>query len=198
MTPRPTLVFCCISLVSLTCSNMPTHATPRLEETLTGNEFLAGLVGSWTSGKHKDDASCIRQECRWILNRKYLEIETFIDIKPHPTKTWKTLIAYDPTGNSYRPWNYADDGVVTAEQGSWDKRKQQIDFKGHTSTGCESISSLRLIKKDFLERDVSVYVDDDRDVLSGVAFTLERVSNTEAKQLPREALTLPGVDVGRD
>ncbi len=183
MTPRPALAICCIWLAVATWLIPLTHADPFPEGTLGGDEVLARLVGSWAAAKHKDDPSYIRQECQWTLSRKFLEIETVVDIKGHPKLSWRTLIAYEPTDNSYRLWNFSDDGVVTTERGTWNSKWKTVRFEGRTSTGRESNSSLRLFDdKDCMERAVFVDLDEDGDVESGVAFTLGRVSNTEAKQ----------------
>ncbi len=183
--PRPTLATCCVWLAVVTCSSTPPAAASPLEETLAGNDLLAGLVGSWGIGEDEKDASYIRQTCQWILNKKYLEIETFVDMKGHPTSSWRTLIAYEPSDKSYRLWNFSEDGVVTTERGTWNSRLKGIDFKGRTSTNRKSYSSLRIFGKDCMERCVNVYVDADGDVVSGVGFTLYRLSNAEAEQLTK-------------
>lgn len=186
MTPRPTLAVCFLWLAVATCLNPLTHAGPPPEETLDGGEVLARLVGSWAAPEHKDDPSCIRQKCQWTLSKKFLEIETFVDIKPHPPKAWRTLIAYEPADNSYRLWRFSDDGVVATERGTWNRKRKTVSFKGRTSTGRESNSSLTLFDdKDSMERAVFVDLHEDHDVQSGVAFTLGRVSNTTAKQLTK-------------
>jgi hypothetical protein len=184
MTPRPTLAICFVWLAVATWLNPLTHADPPAEGTLDGDEVLARLVGSWAAPEHKDDTSCIRQECQWTLNKKFLEIKTFVDIKPHPPKTWRTLIAYESTDSSYRLWRFSDDGVVTTERGTWNSKWKTVNFEGRTSTGRDSHSSLRL-GADSMERAVFVDLDEDGDVQSGVAFTLVRVSNTKAKQLTK-------------
>ncbi|MFY9254659.1 MAG: hypothetical protein WAO83_14495 [Fuerstiella sp.] len=186
MTPRTTLAICFVWLAVALWLNPVTHAAPPPEGTLDGDEVLARLVGSWAAAEYKDDPSCIRQECQWVLNRKYLEIQTFVDIKPHPPKTWKTLIAYEPTDNSYRLWRFSDDGVVTTERGTWDSKRKTVSFEGRTSNGRDSSSLLTLFDdKDSMERSVFVDLDEDGDVQSGVAFSLGRVSNTAAKQLTK-------------
>ena len=181
---RRTLAICCLSLAIVTYSSS-TSATPLLEETLAGNELLAGLVGSWGTGEKGEDEFYVRQKCQWVLNKKYLEIETFVDIKGHPTSSWRTLIAYEPSDKSYRLWNFSEDGVVTTERGAWNSRSKGIDFKGRTSTDRISYSSLRVFDEDSMLRDVNVYVDAEGDVVTGVAFTLYRLSDVETEQLTK-------------
>ncbi len=172
-----------IFLILVPCCSSLAHATPCMEETPTGKEILARLVGSWSSGKGTDFA--ISQNCEWILNRKYLEIETTIDIAGQPKSNWRTLLSYDSANDSYQLWNFSDDGVVTTERGTWNSKSKRIDFKGRTSNDRESFSSLSLLGKGSMERDVNVFVGDDRKVLSCVAFVLERVSTSASKQLTK-------------
>ncbi len=179
--PRRTLAVRCACLTVITCLSTVSHGGSPVKETVEGNELLGRLVGAWGCGERKADAFYIRQKCQWLFNKKYLEIETLVDIKGHPESSWRTLIAYEPSDKSYRLWNFSNDGVVTTERGVWDSRLKGIDFQGRASTGQKSYSSLCVFKNDSMERHVNVYVDTGGKVVSTVGFTLDRLSDAEAE-----------------
>ena len=182
--PEPAICFLWLAMAA--CSNTPSHEDPVSDETPAGEAVLEQLVGNWAAEEREDFPGFIRQECQWILNRKYLEIKAVVDIPPQPKSSWRTLIAYDPMDNSYRLWNFSDDGVVTTEQGTWDSKWKAIKFEGRNSTGRESFSSLKITNKNTIVRSVGQYLTKDRSRSLFTAFSLKRVSTVKTNQQTQE------------
>lgn len=181
-TPQPRLGTCCVWLILLVVGVPAFCAEPAKEEPLPELVALDRLVGAWVFQPDAVDGFSARQECKWILNRHFLEIDTRLLRPGHPPASWRTLVTYDKTANCYRQWKFSDQGIVSTEQGTWDEKKSTLKLTGRTPLGNESESRFKIVDDDTLQVDVREYLDQQRSRIAVVSLTLSRVLSRDGRQ----------------
>lgn len=190
-TPPPTLATRCLWLTILMVGSPPAWAAPPADESLTKLAVLDPLVGSWVFKPEQPDGFSARQECKWILNKQFLEIDTHVLLPGQPPASWRTLITYDETSNCYRQWKFSDKGVVSTEQGAWNenksslKKKSSLNLSGRTPNGNDSKSKFEIIEDNSMIVEVSEFLDDKHTRMATVRFTLRRVPPKKDPQLTK-------------
>ena len=182
--PQPTFAMCCLCLTILTFGMEAACAPPPADEPLDKLAVLDRLVGSWVFRPDSQDFSA-RQECKWILNKQFLEIDTHVICAGQPPSSWRTLISYDQTSHCYRQWKFSDKGVVSTEHGTWNEDASELNLSGRTPSGNDSISSIKIYDDNEISFDVREFVDEKHTKLNSVMFHLSRVTPTKDHQLTK-------------
>lgn len=180
-TPQPTFATCCIWLTIV----MVGSAAPPADEPLTKVAVLDPLVGSWVFRPDAQDGFSARQECKWILNKQFLEIDTHVLCPGHPPSSWRTLITYDQTSKCYRQWKFSDKGVVSTEHGAWNEKTSSLNLSGRTPNGNDSNSKIEIIDDNTMIFEVREFLDEKHTEMAMVMFTLSRVPPTKDHQLTK-------------
>lgn len=161
---------------SAVCAEPPADAPhPELS-------VLESFVGSWLFETEKQVGFSARQECRWILNKQFLEIDTQVLLPGHPPSSWRMLITYDKADACYRQWKFSDDGTVSTAHGTWDDDTSTLTLSGRASSGNHEESRIALIEDNMMVFAVREFLDDKRTRMSVVRFTLNRVPAAEERQ----------------
>ncbi|MFN0197979.1 MAG: DUF1579 family protein [Planctomycetaceae bacterium] len=187
-TPQPTFAMCCIWLTILMVGSPAACAEPPKDEPLTELAVLEPLVGSW--GLRPDApldgfSVSVRQECKWILNKQFLEIDTHLLLPGHPPSSWRTLITYDQTSNCYRQWKFSDNGDVSTAHGAWNEKTSSLILSGRTPNSNGSKSKIEIIDDNTMRFDMREFLDDTNARMATISFTLSRVPPTEDHQLTK-------------
>jgi len=161
----------------------PACGAPPTDEPLAKLAVLDPLVGSWVFRPDAQDGFSARQECKWILNQQFLEIDTHVLRPGHPPSSWRTLITYDQSSNCYRQWKFSDKGVVSTEHGGWNEKTSTLKMSGPTPNGNDSQSSIEIIDDNTLDVVVREFLDEEHTRMAVVRFTLSRVLPTKDQQL---------------
>lgn len=184
-TLQPTLATCCIWLTIVMVGSPAACAAPPADELLAKFAVLDPLVGSWVFRPDAQDGFSARQECKWILNKQFLEIDTLVLRPGHPPSSWRTLITYDQTSKCYRQWKFSDNGVVSTENGAWNENTATLKLSGRTPNGNDSESSVKIIDDNKMIFDVREFLDEKHTQMGVVRFTLSRVPPTKGPQLTK-------------
>lgn len=172
-TPQLTLAMCCIWFASPMFASSAACAAPPADDPPTELAVLDALVGSWVFQRDAQDGYSARQECKWILNKQFLEIDTHLARPGHVPSSWRTLIGYDRASNCYRQWKFADSGDVSTAHGTWNEKTSTLRLSGRTPNGNDELSSVKLIDDNAIQVSVTEIVSDEKRAV--VMFTLRRV-----------------------
>jgi len=160
-------------------------AEPPTDEPLTELAVLDALVGSWVFRPDAQDGFSARQECKWILNEQFLEIDTQVLRPGHPPSSWRTLITYDKTGNCYRQWKFSDNGDVSTAHGAWNEKASTLKLSGRTPNGNDEESITEITNDNTMIFGVHEFLDEKHTRMAGVRFTLSRVPPRKDHQLTK-------------
>ncbi|MEO2034563.1 MAG: hypothetical protein ABGZ35_21005 [Planctomycetaceae bacterium] len=173
----------CIWLTSFVLGIEAACAAPPADEPLNQLAVLDALVGSWVFRPDAQDGFSARQECKLILNKQFLEIDTHVLRPRHAPASWRALITYDQTGNCYRQWKFSDNGDVSTAHGAWNENTSTLKLSGRSPNGNDSKTSVEIIDGKMMIVSVSEVMSDDKRAV--VRFTLGRAPPTEDKQLTK-------------
>ena len=173
----------CMWLTVVMLSRPLVGEEPSTEAPPTELAVLDALVGSWKLQSAADVGISARQECQWILNRQFLEIDTHVHFQGQPPSFWRTLISYDTTDNCYRQWKFSGDGDVSTATGAWNRKTSALKLTGRTRNGNAEESRIRIINDRTMEVDVREFLDEQHTRMAAVAITLDRVPSTKDQQL---------------
>jgi len=180
--PQTTFAMCCIWFTILMFGRPAVGGAPPADEPLAKLAVLDPLVGSWMFGAEKQDGFSARQECKWILNKRFLEIATQVLRPGHPPSSWRTLITYDKTGDCYRQWKFSDNGAVSTAHGAWNENTSSLILSGRTPNGNDEESSVKIIDDNTMIFAVREFLDDKHTRVVVVRFALQRVPSEEDQQ----------------
>ena len=179
----PTTAVCCLWIAMIVnFANPATCVEPAADQPLNGIAVLDCLVGSWIFTQDGFSAS---QECKWILNRQYLEIDTHVLIEGQATSSWRTLIASEQATGRYRQWRFSDNGVVSVEDGAWNESNSTLTLTGHHVAGHDSESTIKVLDDNTIEVNVREVLDDKDTRRHSVLLNLSRVPPTVRDQLTK-------------
>lgn len=181
-TPLRAFAMCGIWFAILVFGGAAACAAPPADESLTKLGVLDSLVGSWVFGVEKQDGFSARQECKWVLNRQFLEIDTQVFRAGHPPASWRTLVTYDKIDDCYRQWKFSDTGVVSTAQGAWNEDALSLILSGRTPNGNDEESSVKILDDDTMIVAVREFLDEERTRMAVIRFTLRRVPSGEGRQ----------------
>ena len=176
--PKSTFVTCCLCLTIFMFGLEAASAPPPADKPLDKLAVLDPLVGSWVQAV---DHYSARQECKWILNKQFLEIDTHIHWPGQPPSSWRTLMTYDQTSDCYRQWKFSDNGAVSTEQGTWNENTAELNLSGHLPNGNDSESCFQICHDNSIKFYVREFVDEKHTRLNTIGLTLDRVHPTKKK-----------------
>lgn len=180
-TPQPTFSTYCIWLTILMFGSPAACAEPPTDEPLSELAVLDPIVGSWVFRPDAQDGFSARQECKWILNKQFLEIDTEVLRPGQAASSWRTLITYDKANHCYRLWKFSDNGVVSTEQGAWNEKTSTLKLSGRTLIGNDSESKI-IIDDNEMYFGVREFFDEEPPRIAATFFILSRVPPTKDRQ----------------
>lgn len=183
-------------IAALFCCNLPIFGHPPTDrQTAESPEkelaVLGPLVGEWVA-QPKDNEKltkafeefAVGQTCKWILQKRFIEINSNSSVPGHPSAQTRTLITYDRSGACYRCWIFSSTGDVKTAHGKWDSETATLTWTipDKDAKGSDSTTTMR-----FLDNDTTVWGQSESSRSEQVSLfisrlVLRRVNTPEADQ----------------
>ncbi len=179
---QPTLTVYCSWFAILMFGSEAVHAAPPTVEPLDRLSVLDPFVGSWVFQLDKKESFSARQECRWILNKQFLTIDTQVIRPGQAPISWRTLITYDKTCGCYRQWKFSDNGTVSTAKGTWNENSSILKLSGRTANGHIEELRLEMIDDNTIILNVREFLDDKQTRADVIGLMLRRLPLVEGRK----------------
>ncbi len=165
----------CFLLTLFALGHDPTRAAPPTDELLDQRAVLDRLVGSWVLESEAKHGLSACQECKWILNKRFFQIDTKLTGVRSPSSAWRTIIEYDQENRCFQQWKFSDNGEVNTARGTWNEKTSSLVLSGRTPNGNDSESKIEIVDDKTIVISEREFLDDEHTRIGVVRFVLGRV-----------------------
>ncbi len=140
------------------------------------------FVGAWVFPPRSEHSFSAHLECKWILNKQFLQVDTKLIDATNTSTSGRTLIDYNQKKNCYRQWKFSDSGDVITAHGTWNEKATSLVLSGRKPNGNENESTIEFVDGNTIVFGEREFLDGEPPRVGVVRFVLSRVSPKATNQ----------------